>query len=113
MHEMALAQSVVTAIEEQAWLQSFSRVTRVTLEVGALSCVDAHALEFGFDVVARGTLVEGAALSIHTPEGRAHCFSCERNVPVASKAAACPYCGSHQLIYAQGEELKIKSLEVE
>lgn len=112
MHEMALAQSVMDAIEAEARRQAFSRVDRVVLEVGALSCVDPHALEFGFEAVTRGTLANGARLDILTPPGEAQCFGCGRTVLLARKGEACPECGSYQLVVSGGEELKIKALEV-
>lgn len=113
MHELDLARSVVDAIQTEASRQSFSRVDRVVLEVGALSCVDPHALEFGFDAATRGTLVEGAALEILSPPGMAQCFGCGRTVKLAQKGDPCPECGSYQLVVSGGEELKIKSLEVQ
>ena len=112
MHEMALASSVVDAIEAQAKRNAFQAVKRIVLEVGALSCVDAHALEFGFEAVARGTCAEGAALDFLTPPGLAQCFGCGAEVAIARKGDGCPECGSHQLVVIGGEELKIKSLEV-
>lgn len=113
MHELDLARSVVDAIENEAARQSFSKVERVVLEVGALSCVDPHALEFGFDAATRGTLVEGATLKILSPPGEAQCFGCGNTVSLTRKGDPCPECGSHQLVVSGGEELKIKSLEVQ
>lgn len=112
MHEMALAKSVVDAIEAEARRSAFSRVERVVLEVGALSCVDPHALEFGFEAVTRGTRAEGAALEIRTPPGQARCFGCDKDVAIVRQGEGCPDCGSHQLLVTGGEELKIKALEV-
>jgi len=112
MHEMSLASSVVEAIETEARKAQFRKVERIVLEIGALSCVDPHALEFGFDAVSRGTCAEGAALEFVTPPGLAQCFGCAGTVEIARKGEACPECGSHQLVVTGGEELKIKSLEV-
>lgn len=112
MHEMALASSVVEAIEKEAALRAFTKVDRIVLEIGALSCVDTHAMEFGFDAVSRGTCAEGAKLDFVTPPGAAQCFGCGEDVEIARKGDPCPKCGSHQLVVTGGEELKIKSLEV-
>lgn len=112
MHEMSIAESVVDAITVEAARSAFCRVEKVVLEVGALSCVDPHALQFGFDAATRGTCAEGAALEIKTPAGQAQCFGCGQEVVIARKGLACPECGSHQLVVTHGDELKIKSLEV-
>lgn len=113
MHEMALMQSMLAGIEAEAKTQAFSRVDRVCLQVGALSCVDPHALEFGFEAVTRGTLADGAALEIEQVPGQARCFACEADVIIEERGRGCPKCGSHQLLVTGGEELKIKELEVQ
>ncbi|MGF1462681.1 MAG: hydrogenase maturation nickel metallochaperone HypA [Maricaulaceae bacterium] len=112
MHEMALAQGVIDAIDAEARINAFERVTKVVLEVGALSCVDPHALEFGFEAVSRRTRAEGASLEIRTPPGRATCFACEAEVMIARRGDGCPECGSHQLFVTGGEDMTIKALEV-
>ncbi len=112
MHEMSLAQGVIEAVEAQAGPGAFSRVERIVLEVGALSCVDPHALEFCFGAVSKDTLAEGAALEIRTPPGTAHCFGCEADVTIARRGEGCPVCGSYQLVVTGGEDLKVKEMEV-
>ena len=112
MHEMALAQSIVDIIETEATRQNFDRVSHITLEIGALSCVDARALEFGLDAVTKGTRAEGAKLEIITPPGTAYCFGCQANTTIARKGDACPECGSYQVMVTGGEDMKIVSLEV-
>ncbi|MEZ5954739.1 MAG: hydrogenase maturation nickel metallochaperone HypA [Hyphomonas sp.] len=112
MHEMSLAIGVVEVIESEARKQGFARVERIVLEVGALACVDASALEFGFEAAGKGTKAEGAVLEILTPPGAAYCFACQKSVPISRKGDPCPDCGGYQLVVTGGEELKIKSLEV-
>ncbi|MEQ1712058.1 MAG: hydrogenase maturation nickel metallochaperone HypA, partial [Hyphomicrobium sp.] len=62
MHEMALCESIRCTLEEQSRLRRFSRVARVSLEIGPLAGVEVEALRFGFDVVMRGSVAEGAVL---------------------------------------------------
>lgn len=112
MHEMALTESIVQAIEESAGRHGYSAVTGVWVEVGALSGVEAEALRFCFDAVARGTIAEGARFEIVATEGAAWCLRCSKTVTIAQRFDACPDCGSHQLQITGGEELRIKELEV-
>lgn len=112
MHELDLARSVVDAIQAEAVKQSFRKVDLIVLEIGALSCVDPHALEFGMDAATRGTCAEEAKLEIQSPPGEAQCFGCGETVALAKKGDPCPKCGSYLLVVSGGEELKIKSLEV-
>ena len=113
MHEMALCESIRCTLEEQSRLQRFSRVARVSLEVGPLSGVEVEALRFGFDVVMRGSVADGARLEIIESPAEAWCMQCAHVVAIAARFDACGKCGSHQLQVTSGEELKIKELEVE
>jgi len=61
MHELGITRNIVAIVGEAA---KGRRVVRVTLEVGALSGVMTDAIAFCFDVVAKGTPVEGAVLDI-------------------------------------------------
>ena len=100
-------------MEEQAATQKFERVKSVWLEIGPLAGVELDALRFGFDVVTRNSLAEGAKLEIIEMPGQAWCLECSKTVPVSQRFDACPECGSYQLQITGGEELRIKELEVD
>ncbi len=112
MHEMSICESILGLLRDQAQAQSFSKVKRVCLEIGPLSGVEIEALKFGFDVVMRDTLADGARLEIIETPGTAWCMPCGQNVAIEQRFDACPLCGSHQLQVTGGEELRIKELEV-
>lgn len=112
MHELVLCQSVLNVLREQARIHHFERVTTVRLEIGALSCVSRNAIEFCFAVVARGTLAEGAGLEVIELLGRAWCLDCDIAVAIRERHDACPRCGGYRLRIVQGDEMRIKELEV-
>ncbi|MEM5582767.1 hydrogenase maturation nickel metallochaperone HypA [Roseibium sp. AS2] len=112
MHEMSLCESILDILKDRAARDSFTRVKRVSVDIGPLSCVEPEALRFGFDVVMKGSLAEGAALEISRPPAEALCLSCFRTVPVKERFDTCPECGSEALQVVSGEELKIRELEV-
>jgi len=113
MHEMSLCQSILGVMEQAARDQHFSRVRRVRLRVGALAGVEISALRFGFEVVTRGTLADGAVLEILSQSGEAYCFQCGQSVTIEQRFDPCPGCGGHHLQLTGGDELKIQDLEVE
>jgi len=61
---MSLTESIVEIAVEAARKEGAQRVTRVVVDVGALSHVEPEALEFCFAAVACGTAAEGARLEI-------------------------------------------------
>lgn len=108
MHELSIANSVVELCEEHA---RGARVLRVTLEIGRLSAVMPDAIRFCFDVCAKDTAVEGAALEIIETPGRARCLDCGADVALGDLLDRCA-CGSANLELLAGSELKIKEMEV-
>ena len=113
MHELSLAQSIIDLVEEQRAGERFARVRTIRVSIGQLSNVDPRALEFGFEVVARGTVAEGASLAIDRPPGRAYCTDCSATVEIATRTDACPTCAGHRWVAVGGEELRVIDLEVD
>lgn len=112
MHEMSLCEGILEVLQEQARQQDYSRVKTVWLEIGKLSSVEPDAMRFGFDVVMQGSLAESATLEIIEVEGRAWCFQCKKNVTIEQRYDGCPECGAYQLEVNDGEQMRIKELEV-
>jgi hydrogenase nickel incorporation protein HypA/HybF len=108
MHELAITQSVVEAVVERV---APARVTAVHLTIGRVSGVDVEAIRFCFDLVAAGTVVEGARLEIAEPTGRARCRQCGADFPVDDLVLICP-CGSVDAELSQGGELLVRAVEV-
>jgi hydrogenase nickel incorporation protein HypA/HybF len=113
MHEMSLCEGVRQILEDSAKRQGFSKVIKVWLEIGALSGVEIEAMKFGFDVVMKDSLADGATLEIINIPGEAWCMPCSKKVPVSARFDACPNCGSYQLQVTGGDEMRVKELEVE
>lgn len=112
MHEMALCQSMVELIQEQQQRNGFNSVKRVIVEIGALGHVEPHALEFAFEVGAKHSSAEDAVLEIREIPGSGWCMVCSNTVEISHRGDACPGCGGYQIIVQQGEELRLKELEV-
>ncbi|BCG65572.1 MAG: hydrogenase nickel incorporation protein HypA/HybF [Methyloprofundus sp.] len=113
MHEMSLCESILDILEQQAGLQQYQLVKVVWLEIGALSCVEPAAMRFCFDVVMEGSLASKARLEIINIEGRAWCAQCAKDVVIEQRYDACPVCENYQLQINNGEQMRIKELEVE
>jgi len=112
MHEMALASALMRLIRDQLTAANAGRATRVVLEIGALSHVDAHALRFAFEAVSQDGPASGAELVIHEPPGHAWCLDCEAPVAVTSRGSLCPRCGGAKLVAQGGDEMRLVELEV-
>lgn len=109
MHELGITRSIVAIVVEAA---KGRRVKRVTLEVGELSGVMTDAIAFCFDVVAKDTVLDGAALDIRKVQGAARCRTCGAEFAMPTLLVSCA-CGSRDLVRLRGEELEIKTMELE
>lgn len=109
MHELGITQNIVGIVSEHARGRP---VKRVVLEVGALAGVMTDAIAFCFDVVAKGTALEGARLDIRRIEARAACRSCDAEFVQDTLFSACG-CGSRNFERLSGEELNVKEYELD
>ena len=110
MHEMSVTRGIVDACSERA---NGSRIIRVTLEIGTLSCIMPAALQFCFEVAVEGTDLEGSELEIIRVPGWSRCRDCGADVRMDELLCTCD-CGSTNLEAPRGgDELKIKSMEIE
>ncbi|MCK9284090.1 MAG: hydrogenase maturation nickel metallochaperone HypA [Rhodocyclaceae bacterium] len=113
MHELSLAASAVELIEAAAVREGFSRVRRVRMEIGALSCVEPEALRFAFESAAAGSCAAGAALEFLVVAGEGRCSGCGATAELETVYDPCPACGAHPMQVLRGMEMRVKDLDVE
>ena len=110
MHELAVAESIVSIAESHA---DGRRVTKVYLKAGHLRQVVPSALAFSFELVAQETSVEGAELVLEEVPATGKCRACGSESRLESFPLQCKACGGFDLEIVAGEELYVESLEME
>ncbi len=113
MHEVGLCKTILTIVCQKVVEKKLSCVKKIYLEIGQLASVDQSALIFSFNVISNGTAAEKAELEIIDIQGKAICDSCEKINSVNQYGTACQTCGSFFLRITEGEEFRVKSMEVE
>ena len=111
MHELTLCRNIVDIALKNA--PPNTKIKKINLELGKLVAVDRHALLFSFDVIAKNTLVSDAQLNIIEVEGKARCNDCGYSFALLERYFSCTECKAYSLSIIEGEELRIKSMEVE
>lgn len=109
MHEVGITQEIVAIAEEHA---RGAKVVRVVVEIGRLSAVLPDAVRFCFEACAEGTTVAGAALEIVEPLARARCRACLLERLFDRPFGLCA-CGGTDFEWLTGDELRVRSVEVE
>lgn len=114
MHELSIAVDLIDAAAERAREEGAQRIRAVYLRVGPLSGVVVRALRSAFDVAARGTPAEGAALDVEEAPVTVYCTSCRaEGEPADVYTFSCPVCGTPTPDVRSGRQLEVLALEIE
>jgi hydrogenase nickel incorporation protein HypA/HybF len=114
MHEMAIVESIMDIIEQQAKIYNADKIISVNLEFGALTGVMPSAVEFAFEILSNGSVAEGATLRVEIIPIKILCHECGVTSVLEEYAPVCPACGSEVVSITQGRnEMRVASLELE
>jgi hydrogenase nickel incorporation protein HypA/HybF len=114
MHELAIAQSIVDAVEARAAECSATRVKSVRLCVGEASGIVTDSLSFCFEMLTGFyPILQDAQLHIDITPHRARCQRCAREFDVTNFVALCPICKEWASEIVSGTEMQIMEMEVD
>ena len=108
MHELGIAQEIIDICARRA---GAARVCRVALEIGQHALILPDSIRFCFELCSEGTAVQGAILEIHHIPGLARCRECGAEIVLDQPFATCA-CGSSDMQWLSGDEIKIKEMEL-
>jgi len=111
MDEFPAVQSVVKST--LALAGKAQRIKRLKVIVGERSGLSLQGLREHFKPAALGTPAENAVLELFEEKCIAQCAECETDFKPHKLTLACPFCGSTQLNYIAGNQIKIAAVEVE
>jgi hydrogenase nickel incorporation protein HypA/HybF len=113
MHEIGLMQDALAVALEHATHEHATCVERVTFQIGEDSGVVPEVIEMAFAVATRGTIAEGAQLTIEHVPLTYFCWLCgEEFAPGADVLeATCPRCQQVSMVVHRGREFQLVSLD--
>jgi hydrogenase nickel incorporation protein HypA/HybF len=110
MHELAIAQAIVDIAVASA---RGRRIVQVDVRAGHLRQVVPAALAFSFELVAAGTVAEGAELVLEEVPPSGRCRGCGAQGALEALPLRCPACGGLDVEVTGGEELLVDAIEIE
>lgn len=112
MHELSIAEDLITLIEDVARQNGATRVEAAVVEVGELSGIEPDALELAFEVVRRDTLAADCQLTIERVPLLVACTSCDWQGHAEKLAPLCAVCASPVRVLG-GRELRLKTIDID
>ena len=113
MHEMSLAEGILKIALEYAEENEAKKVEEIGLLIGEMSGVVVDSLDFGFKMLAKGTIAEGAKLVVKEIPLIGRCTKCGEERHVDHYDFWCKKCGDGVLEIISGREMQVEYLEVE
>jgi hydrogenase nickel incorporation protein HypA/HybF len=113
MHEMGIANSILTGVARELERRPGSRAVKVGVRIGELAGVDPDALNFAFEALTLDTQLAGLVLDIEYCAPRARCRDCRHEFEMRNFDLQCPSCENTNAECISGDELQFAYLEVE
>jgi len=114
MHELSIAEALIEQVQREVHRNGHSgQVQRLELSIGRLSGVSCDSLRFAFELLAPGTLVEKAAVTILQPKAVCKCDNCRVTTEIDEIVGQCPKCGSMDIIIDGGRDLILQTIDIE
>lgn len=112
MHELSVAAYMLERVEQHAIRVDASKITAINLVVGERACIVDDALRFSFELLAEGSVAEGATINFRWTPMRFQCETCDRAFTPVEGDFRCPDCQTIGQVTDDGSDLVIESLEI-
>lgn len=113
MHEASVVEELVKILRTKAEELHATSVSRVTLVVGELTGYLEESLTFYYEILSRGSLLEGSELAVRYVKPKLRCERCDALFERSPYSFDCPACGNPGTMTKVGSEFYIESMEAE
>ncbi len=113
MHELSIVEGILDAVIPEVKKYKVERVLEIRLKVGAMSGIVPQCIHEYFQVASRGTIAEGAKITIEKIPVRIRCTDCGYDGPISLGKFRCPECGGINFRVLSGNEYYVDSVEAE
>lgn len=121
MHEVSVVSDLVSAILGELEKYDVQSVEEVTLVIGDMTSLGEEQMTFAYEIVTKGTKLEGSRLVIEKEPVRVTCLECDYEGPVNNLQSdyddhyipilSCPRCGGKVKVTA-GQTCSVKNLRI-
>ena len=110
MHEMTVAESLLTIILDEAAKQN-AKPIGAKISCGTLNPINDEALNFAFEVITKDTSCEDIKLKIEHKPLKGLCQNCNQKFDIEFSFPKCPQCGSEDFEMMADAPLLLEQIE--
>ncbi len=112
MHELPATQSLLDIVLRHASEAKAQCVTGIHIVMGELSTNVDDSVRFYWDILAKGTIAEGAKLHFRRVPAELQCMACFEKYHPNGGELVCPKCGSVGAKIIAGEEFSLEAIDL-
>lgn len=122
MHEFSFAYNIFKIAEATAVKYKAQKITEVLLEIGELTLIVPELLQRSFEMATKGSMAEGAKLTITITPGKIQCRDCNKISEVSLNRDAqltglqlfkCTHCESNNTEIIEGKKANVKNIKIQ
>jgi hydrogenase nickel incorporation protein HypA/HybF len=112
MHELPVTQNIINICIEEAEKNDAKSIDKINIVVGALSDVVPESIHMYFELLAKGTILQGCILNVKKVKARLLCKDCGFEEEMNKRGFICSSCKSENVKILGSSQLYIESMEV-
>ncbi len=113
MHELSVCQSIISQALQVAKQNNAHIISKIELAIGPLAGIDIQLLQHAFPLASAGTIAKDAKLTTVNLPLKIRCLSCFKESSAQPNRLVCSHCGDWHTQVISGDEMLIKSIELE
>lgn len=112
MHELSIAESIIDICDANIKDRNVN-VKLIELDIGKLSGVVIPALETAMKQVVKNTIYQNAKIVMNEIVAIGKCLNCNNEFEAEDYYSQCPECGEYGIELIKGDEMRVKSIEID
>jgi hydrogenase nickel incorporation protein HypA/HybF len=113
MHEYFIVQNILRTVEDFIRDYPGKRITKAVFLIGKFSGVEPDLLKTALDFFKKGSPLENAEIVFELEDLKIKCLDCGKEAIREKWNMTCPFCNSLHTEVIAGEEMFLKTLELE
>ena len=113
MHELPITKSICDMAVREGERLGAVRIHAISIKRGEYTDYVPEVIDQYFEMLADGTIAEGARLTFSTIPAVVSCRACGREEHISDFRLRCPICGSSDVELVSGKEFYIENMEIE